>query len=149
MLRQRAIGGFKSGELKVLVVTDIAAGYDHIAGAIGGALAATYGADFLCYVTPAERHDGRDSEILRRRHALYLQARARNPRRWSGDTRNWSRIERDVPYDIEHRVVWPDGTVRWAQERGDVMRAADGKPQRLRWREADAAEVTLDFPTES
>jgi phosphomethylpyrimidine synthase len=36
------------------LVTDIAAGYDHIAGAIGGALAAMSGADFLCYVTPAE-----------------------------------------------------------------------------------------------
>ncbi|MDN5335064.1 MAG: phosphomethylpyrimidine synthase [Synergistales bacterium] len=34
--------------------TDIAAGYDHIAGAIGGALAGAAGADFLCYVTPAE-----------------------------------------------------------------------------------------------
>lgn len=36
------------------LVTDIAAGYDHIAGAIGGAIAAAAGADFLCYVTPAE-----------------------------------------------------------------------------------------------
>ncbi len=36
------------------VVTDIAPGYDHITSAIGGALAASYGADFLCYVTPAE-----------------------------------------------------------------------------------------------
>lgn len=36
------------------LVTDIAAGYDHIAGAIGGTLAAQHGADFLCYVTPAE-----------------------------------------------------------------------------------------------
>jgi phosphomethylpyrimidine synthase len=36
------------------LVTDIAAGYDHITGAIGGAIAASYGADFLCYVTPAE-----------------------------------------------------------------------------------------------
>jgi len=34
--------------------TDIAAGYDHISGAIGGAIAAANGADFLCYVTPAE-----------------------------------------------------------------------------------------------
>ncbi len=34
--------------------TDIAAGYDHIASAIGGALAGAAGADFLCYVTPAE-----------------------------------------------------------------------------------------------
>jgi phosphomethylpyrimidine synthase len=36
------------------LVTDIAAGYDHIAGAIGGSMAAAAGADFLCYVTPAE-----------------------------------------------------------------------------------------------
>ena len=36
------------------LVTDIAPGYDHITSAIGGAIAATYGAAFLCYVTPAE-----------------------------------------------------------------------------------------------
>jgi len=36
------------------LVTDIAAGYDHVACAIGGALAGMAGADFLCYVTPAE-----------------------------------------------------------------------------------------------
>ncbi len=36
------------------LVTDIGAGYDHISGAIGGALAAASGADILCYVTPAE-----------------------------------------------------------------------------------------------
>ncbi|MEM2341310.1 MAG: phosphomethylpyrimidine synthase ThiC [Candidatus Bathyarchaeia archaeon] len=36
------------------VVTEIAPGYDHIVGAIGGALAGLAGADFLCYVTPAE-----------------------------------------------------------------------------------------------
>jgi len=36
------------------LVTDIAPGYDHITGAIGGALAGAYGADLLCYVTPAE-----------------------------------------------------------------------------------------------
>ena len=36
------------------LVTDIAPGYDHITSAIGGALAASAGADFLCYVTPAE-----------------------------------------------------------------------------------------------
>jgi phosphomethylpyrimidine synthase len=36
------------------LVTDIAMGYDHIAAAIGGALAGAAGADFLCYVTPSE-----------------------------------------------------------------------------------------------
>jgi phosphomethylpyrimidine synthase len=36
------------------IVTDLAPGYDHITSAIGGAIAAQAGADFLCYVTPAE-----------------------------------------------------------------------------------------------
>ncbi len=36
------------------LVTDVAAGYDHITAAIGGAVAAAAGADFLCYVTPSE-----------------------------------------------------------------------------------------------
>ena len=36
------------------LVTDIAAGYDHVACAIGGAIAGEAGADFLCYVTPSE-----------------------------------------------------------------------------------------------
>jgi len=36
------------------LVTDVAPGYDHITSAIGGAIAASCGADFLCYVTPAE-----------------------------------------------------------------------------------------------
>jgi phosphomethylpyrimidine synthase len=36
------------------LVTDVAPGYDHITAAIGGAVAAWHGADFLCYVTPAE-----------------------------------------------------------------------------------------------
>src|SRR5574344_1088469 len=36
------------------IVTDLAPGYDHITSAIGGAIAASSGADFLCYVTPAE-----------------------------------------------------------------------------------------------
>lgn len=54
------------------LVTDVAAGYDHINAAIGGALAASFGADFLCYVTPSEhlRHpsveDVRDGVIASR-----------------------------------------------------------------------------------
>ena len=36
-------------------------------------------------------------------------------------------VQGQGPYEIEHRVVWPDGTVRWLLERGDVMRDASGK----------------------
>ena len=47
------------------LVTDIAPGYDHITSAIGGAIAATYGADFLCYVTPAEHLRLPDSDDVK------------------------------------------------------------------------------------
>ncbi len=52
-LQKRVCGGAPYYVLGPLP-TDIAAGYDHISGAIGGAIAAANGADFLCYVTPAE-----------------------------------------------------------------------------------------------
>lgn len=45
--------------------TDIAPGYDHIVGAIGGALAGSAGADFLCYVTPKEHIGLPDAEDVR------------------------------------------------------------------------------------
>lgn len=54
------------------LVTDIAPGYDHITSAIGGAIAASAGADFLCYVTPSEHlslptvNDVRDGVIASR-----------------------------------------------------------------------------------
>ena len=47
------------------LVTDIAPGYDHITSAIGGAIAAANGADFLCYVTPAEHLRLPDADDVR------------------------------------------------------------------------------------
>jgi len=47
------------------LVTDIGAGYDHITGAIGGAIAAAAGTDFLCYVTPSEHLGLPDLEDVR------------------------------------------------------------------------------------
>ena len=44
------------------------------------------------YVTPAERHDGCDGQLLAARHAVYQRAREQNPRRWSGRTRNWTPV---------------------------------------------------------
>jgi putative transposase len=44
------------------------------------------------HVTPAQRHAGHDRALLAERHAIYQRARERNPRRWSGQTRNWTPI---------------------------------------------------------
>ena len=42
------------------------------------------------FVSPTQRHEGRDSAILAQRRVVYEAARRRNPRRWSRETRNWS-----------------------------------------------------------
>jgi putative transposase len=44
----------------------------------------------LKFVAPAQCHRGESEALLRQRHALYEQARRRNPRRWTGDTRDWT-----------------------------------------------------------
>jgi len=44
------------------------------------------------FVTPAQRHSGDDAAVLAKRHELHQAARAANPSRWSGKTRNWNPI---------------------------------------------------------
>jgi transposase InsO family protein len=44
------------------------------------------------YVTPAQRHAGQDRPLLNARHAVYQDARQRNPRRWSRQTRSWAPV---------------------------------------------------------
>ena len=64
-------------------------------------------------VTPAQRHAGQDGPLLAARHAVYRDARERNPRRWSGQTRNWT----------------PVGVVTLNPERDAVVRAATSQIQ--------------------
>jgi len=44
------------------------------------------------YVTPAQRHAGQDRALLAARHEIYQRARHANPRRWSGQTRDWTPV---------------------------------------------------------
>ena len=44
------------------------------------------------FVTPNQRHAGKDGETLAKRASLYANARASKPERWSSNTRNWSQI---------------------------------------------------------
>jgi len=72
------------------LVTDVAAGYDHISASIGGALAASFGADFLCYVTASEhlRHpsieDTREGVIAARisAHAADIAKGVKGALKW-------------------------------------------------------------------
>lgn len=72
------------------LVTDVAPGYDHITSAIGGAIAAAGGADFLCYVTPAEHlrlpdlNDVREGIVASKiaAHAADIAKGVRGAREW-------------------------------------------------------------------
>lgn len=44
------------------------------------------------YITPNERHQGKDKEVLEKRHNLYQQMKTKMPERWAGKTRNWHPI---------------------------------------------------------
>jgi phosphomethylpyrimidine synthase len=74
------------------IVTDVAPGYDHITSAIGGAVAAMAGADFLCYVTPTEHLGLPGPEDV---HAGVMAARiaahAGDVARGRADARAWDR----------------------------------------------------------
>ncbi|MBI5001219.1 MAG: phosphomethylpyrimidine synthase ThiC [Euryarchaeota archaeon] len=110
------------------LVTDIAPGYDHITGAIGGALAALAGADFLCYVTPAEHlclpsiDDVRDGTI-----ASVIAAHAADVARGIGADRDMdmARARKALDWEGQFRSAIDPDTARARHERrgssdGDV-----------------------------
>lgn len=86
------------------IVTDVAPGYDHITSAIGGAIAASSGADFLCYVTPAEHlrlpdlDDMKEGIIATRiaAHAADIAKGIPAARKWDNDM---SRARADLDWD--------------------------------------------------
>ncbi|MDD5027321.1 MAG: phosphomethylpyrimidine synthase ThiC [Candidatus Omnitrophica bacterium] len=90
------------------IVTDVASGYDHITAAIGGSLAAGFGADFLCYVTPAEhlKHpsidDVRDGVVASRiaAHAADIVKNNRSAIRWDREM-SLARKKRDWQKQIK------------------------------------------------
>ncbi|HWJ03716.1 MAG TPA: B12 lower ligand biosynthesis ThiC-like protein BzaB [Verrucomicrobiae bacterium] len=90
MLLQKRLCGNAPYFILGTLATDVAPGYDHITSAIGGAIAGAAGADFLCYVTPAE-HLGLPTEqdvkegVMAARIAAHAADLAR------GDKRAWER----------------------------------------------------------
>ena len=46
----------------------------------------------ICFVTPTDRHEQKDIEILEKRHQIYQEAKGCHPERWAGATRNWEHI---------------------------------------------------------
>ncbi|MFH1241917.1 MAG: phosphomethylpyrimidine synthase ThiC [Pseudomonadota bacterium] len=101
------------------LTTDIAPGYDHITGAIGGAIAAAAGADFLCYVTPAEHlcipdRDDVRAGVIAARIAGHSADIAKGIRGAIERDRQMSIYRRDLNWDgMLSQAIDPD----WARER--------------------------------
>jgi phosphomethylpyrimidine synthase len=104
------------------LVTDIAPGYDHIVGAIGGALAAFYGADFLCYLTPTEHLGLPDVEhvvdgVIASKIAAHAAdiARGKAGMRISDD--NMSRARSNLDWDSMYKLAMNPEKARQLREK--------------------------------
>ena len=69
------------------------------------------------YVSPQQRHEGEDQAILAARHDLYVQAKQRNPARWSGNTRDWSQIGAVTLNPERDQVVAMAASVQHTQQK--------------------------------
>jgi len=116
------------------LVTDIAPGYDHITSAIGGAIAAWSGADFLCYVTPSEHlrlppvEDVREGVIATRIAAHAADIARGIPGAMDRDNRmadarralDW-KAQVDLSIDPERASAWRGGSLPTADEAACTM----------------------------
>lgn len=66
------------------------------------------------FVTPAQRHAGLDTEILKQRKQVYEAARAKNPERWSGGTRDWTPKAKVFLNPLKSTEVKVDSSVKKA-----------------------------------
>jgi len=103
------------------IVTDLAPGYDHLVGAIGGAVAGMAGADFLCYVTPSEHlclpsvEDVREGVIAAR-----IAARAADVAKGIGMEREleMARARRELDWEKQLRLsLYPERARKLREER--------------------------------
>ncbi|MGD9497178.1 MAG: phosphomethylpyrimidine synthase ThiC [Armatimonadota bacterium] len=110
------------------LVTDVAPGYDHITGAIGGAICAAAGADFLCYVTPAE-HLGLPTveDVIEGVMASRIAAHAADIVKGVPGAREWddrmSRARQELDWHRMETLALDPGRVRL--RRGDRPSADD------------------------
>lgn len=106
------------------LATDVAPGYDHITSAIGGAIAGAAGADFICYVTPAE-HLGLPTEqdvkegVMAARVAAHAADLARgNKQAWAKDLQ-MARARVALDLDRQIALSIDPGKVKAARDSGD------------------------------
>jgi len=105
------------------ITTDIAPGYDHITAAIGAALSSSYGADFICYVTPSEHlglpfpEDVREG-VIASRIAAHIGDMIKHKERHAD--KEMSKARRDMKWDTQFSLaIDPERMGEIKRKRGD------------------------------
>jgi len=115
------------------LVTDIAPGYDHIVTAIGGAISSSCGADFLCYVTPAEHLAlPNEEDVYEGVMASRIAAHVGDMIKYGDRARAWdldmARARRDLDWGKQYEVAIDEGRAREIRNsRLPAMRVVHGR----------------------
>lgn len=119
--------------------TDIGIGYDHIAGACGGSAASAAGADYLCYITPAE-HLGLPGPEAVKEGLIAFRIAAH-----IGDTVKYGNDSRDLTIARLRAGLDREGQIRCAMDPARARELSDGKEECTMCGEFCAIKVMRDF----
>lgn len=107
------------------LVTDLAPGYDHITSAIGGAIAASSGANFLCYVTPAEHlslpslEDVKEGVVASKIAAEAADVAKGLPQAWSKE-REMAKARREFDWEKQFMLAFDKSKPRTYREKCEL-----------------------------
>ncbi|MFZ0183045.1 MAG: phosphomethylpyrimidine synthase ThiC, partial [Methanoregula sp.] len=119
--------------------TDIAIGYDHIAGACGGSAASAAGADYLCYITPAE-HLGLPTPAAVKEGLIAFRIAAH-----IGDTVKYGRDAQDKTVAELRAALDREGQIRCSMDPGRARELSDGEAECTMCGEFCAIKIMREF----
>jgi phosphomethylpyrimidine synthase len=119
--------------------TDVGVGYDHIAGACGGSMASAAGADYLCYITPAE-HLGLPSPEAVKEGLIAFRIAAH-----IGDTVKYGRDAQDRKVALLRADLDREGQIRCAMDPQRARALCDGEKECTMCGEFCAIKIMRDF----
>jgi phosphomethylpyrimidine synthase len=133
--KQSAFPLFVAGPLP----TDIAVGYDHIAGCAGGSLASAAGADYLCYITPAEHLGLPDPDAVKEGLIAFRIAAH------IGDTVKYGKDAQDKKMAQMRAALDREGQIRCAMDPARARELADGDAECTMCGEFCAIKIMREF----
>jgi phosphomethylpyrimidine synthase len=119
--------------------TDVAVGYDHIAGAVGASAASAAGADYLCYITPAEHLGLPDPDAVKEGLIAFRIAAH------IGDTVKYGRDAEDTNIARLRAALDREGQIRCSMDPSRARELSDGDPECTMCGEFCAIKIMREF----